>query len=217
MQNSRFYRLGQLIYPLRWFIILLWVIIVLACIPFMPNIITPFKTTGFIDEHSQSAKAQAYVNQKLGYNDYNKFLIIYNSPTLLATNPVYINKIKKSLSHLKSFSVKHDIILPENNKKQISKDGHTAYVVVIVKSMEPIDDKLLAQFKSSIKTPSHMTMQLGGEPIFEEDVNKQTETDLYNVDFIATPVAIITLIFVFKTLVAAVLPILLGGGCALII
>ena len=217
MQKNNFYKLGKLIYPLRWFIIGFWVVLVLACIPFLPNIITPFQTTGFTDEHSESARAQQYLNKQLGYNNDNQLIVMYSSPTLLATSPLYINKIKKSLSGLEDFPVKHDIILPENNKAQMSKDKHTAYAVVIIKSVKPIDDKLLTQFKSSIKTPSHMTMQLGGAPIFEEAVNKQTEIDLYKADFVATPVAIITLIFVFKSLVAAVLPIVLGGGCALMI
>lgn len=62
-----------------------------------------------------------------------------------------------------------------------------------------------------------MTMQIGGEPLFVQNVNKQTQTDLYKADFIATPVAIVTLIVVFGSVVAATLPIILGGGCALII
>ena len=217
MQHNKFYALGKSIYPLRWFIIGLWMMIVLACVPFLPHIITPFKTTGFTDEHSVSSKAADYLSKKLGYDSNNKFLIIYTSKTLLATDPAFVDNIKKSLSELKNFPIKHEIIFPDNNKKQISKHKHTAYVVVIIQSIQPINDKLLAQFLSSIKTPQHMTIQLGGEPIFVENVNKQTQTDLYRADFIATPVAIITLIFIFGSIVAAILPIVLGGGCALII
>ena len=217
MQHNTFYALGQTVYSLRWFIIALWVLVVLACVPFIPHIISPFKTTGFIDENSQSASAEHYLNMKLGYHSNNKFLIIYTSKTLSATNSLYITKIKQSLSGLKNFPIKHEVIFPKTNKKQISKDKHISYVVVILKSIEPINDKLLAQFKSLIKTPRNMTMELGGEPIFVENVNKQTQIDLYKADFIATPVAILTLIFIFGSLIAAVLPILLGGGCALMI
>ncbi len=217
MQNNKFYSFGKLIYPLRWFIIGAWLAIILACIPFLPHIITPFKTTGFIDEHSDSARTEHYLNSNLGYNNENKFLIIYHSKTLLATNPLYIKKIKKSLAKLKHFPIQHEIILPDSNRKQISKDKHTAYVAVMLKGKEPINDNLLRQFKASIKTPVHMTMQLGGEPIFVEDVNQQTEKDLSKADIIAAPLAIITLVLVFGSMVAAILPIILGGGCALII
>lgn len=217
MKNNKFYQMGKLIYPLRWYIISLWVLLILVCVPFAPNIIGCFKTTGFIDEKSDSAIAQQFLDKKLGYNKDNKFIIIYTSPTLHASNSLYLDKIKKSLSGLKNFPIKHEIFLPDNNKKQISKDEHSAYVVIIVKSSEPLEKEVLAKFKALIKTPSHMTMQLGGQPLFQENLNKQTQLDLFKADFIATPVAIITLILIFGTLVAATVPIILGGGCALFI
>jgi len=216
MQTSVFYKLGKFIYRLRWPIIGLWVLILLACVPFIPNIITPFKTTGFIDENSPSAKAQRYLNEQLHYDNMNKFIIMYHSPKLLATDPLFISRIKKSLSKLEDFPIKHEIILPDD-KHQISKNKHRAYAVVILKTDKLISDKQLQQFKESIKTPPHMTVEIAGEPIFVESVTKQTQTDLYKADFIATPVALITLILVFGSIVAATLPIILGGGCALII
>ena len=216
MQNTKFYQLGKFIYCFRWPIIGLWLLIILSCIPFLPNLIAPFKTTGFIDEHSPSAGAENHLNKELRYNSNNKFVIIYHSPKLLATSSTFLNKIKNSLTDLEDFPIKHEILFPDN-KNQISKDKHTAYVVVIIKTNKTITDKLLAQFKEAIKTPSHMTVQIGGEPLFIESVNEQTQRDLYKADFIATPMAIITLLFVFGSVIAALLPIVLGGGCALII
>lgn len=216
MQKTKFYQLGKFIYRFRWPIIGIWLVLVLACIPFLPNLIAPFKTTGFIDENSPSAYAEQHLNKELGYNSKNKFLVIYHSSTLVATDSIYLKKIKKSLTDLEDFPIKHEIILPDS-KHQISKDKHTAYVVIIIQTNKPISDKLLTQFKASIKTPSKMTVQIGGEPIFIESVNKQTQIDLYKADLIATPFAIITLLFVFGSLISALLPIVLGGGCALII
>ncbi len=217
MQKTTFYKLGELIYPLRWYIIVMWVLLIVACIPFLPNIIAPFKTTGFVDEQSKSAISKQYLNQKLKFNSDNNILIIYSSKTLLATNPLFNKKIKQSLSRLDQFPIKHDIIFPEHNKKQISKDRHTAYAVLILKTNDPITDKVLVDLKSLIRIPSSMNVLLGGEPIFIENVNKQTELDLYKADFIGTPVAIITLVIVFGSIIAGVLPIILGGGSALMI
>lgn len=217
MHKTIFYKLGHLIYPLRWFIMALWVIIILSCTPLLSHITKPFKTTGFMDEHSQSAEAEAYLNKKLGYCNDNKFLIIYHSKTLVATDSLYIKKIKQSLENLKDFPIKHEIFLPDSNKKQISKDKHTAYVAIIIKSKKAINDELLNKFRSSIKTPTNMTTLVGGQPIFVEDLNKQTEKDLFKADFIATPVAIVTLLLVFGSVIAALIPIILGGGCAIMI
>ena len=217
MHDTKFYRLGQLICRSRWIIIGLWLVIILACIPFLIGTLAPFSTTGFIDEHSNSAQAQRHLNKTLGYDNHNQIIIIYNSKKLLATGSAFQNKIKESVRHFKSIPVNYELILPANNKKMMSKDKHTAYAVVIVKKKQPIDNTVVDQFKSALKTPADMTVELGGEAIFIEDINNQTQEDLYKADFIATPVSIIVLILVFGSLVAALLPVLLGGGCALII
>ncbi|MFV0821571.1 MMPL family transporter [Tatlockia micdadei] len=217
MEVSAFYRLGKLIYHFRWPIIGLWILLSVTCLPFMTHITEPFKITGFFSEKSKSEQVKRYLNKELNYNNYNKLFIIYTSKNLLATSVNYTNKVKKSLSGIKNFPLKTIIIYPNENKKQISKDKHTSYVVVIIKSQNQVSDKLLNDLKSLIKTPKNMTIQIGGEPIFIDDVNKQTQTDLYKADFIATPISLITLILVFGTLISALLPIILGGGSALVI
>jgi RND superfamily putative drug exporter len=176
----------------------------------------PFKTTGFVDEHSKSALATKYLDKKFGYDGSNKFIIMYHSAELKTSDPEFLEKIKKSLSGLGDLSIKHEILLPYK-KQQVSKDKRTAYAVVILKTPTLISDEQLIEFKQAIKKPSNMSMQIGGEPQFVENVTNQTQIDLYKADFIATPVAIITLIFVFGSVTAAILPIILGGGCAVII
>lgn len=216
MINKAFYKLGHLIYHWRWFTIVLWFIILLAFVPFIPNVITPFKTTGFIDDNALSTQASHNLDKALGYNSYNKIIIMYSSHSLSASSSAFEHKIKQSLSDLDKFPIPIEIIYPSHNSKQISKDKHTAFAVIIVKSLQPINDKQLEELTSLIKKPSHMKMQLGGESIFTTNVNKQTEKDLYRADFIASPVALVTMILVFGSIVAALLPILLGGGCAFI-
>jgi len=215
MEQDIFYRLGQLLYKLRWFVIFIWVVLLLSCIPILPKIMDPFKAIGFFDPNSESAKADKLLNEKLGYS-YNRFLALYQSPDWKATDSRFNDEIKKSLSGLKDFPVEHQIIYPDSNKKQISKDKHTAYAVILFKSNEEIDDKSLDAFKQNIDDPKHVTMLLGGEPIFLQDTKTQTQTDLFKAEYIATPVAIITMLIVFGSVVAASLPIILGGLCAIL-
>ncbi len=216
MQSKRFYRLGQFIYQFRTSAIIVWSVAILICLPFLNDIINPFQATGFVANHSQSDLANEFMNQKLGYG-HNQFLILYHSEDLLATEPVYQHKIKYSLSGLKNFPVKHEIVLPENNSKQISKDKHTAYAVVLLKTDKILSRTLTKEFQNLIKQPKDMIVQLGGEPIFVARINEQTQHDLFKADFIAVPVTIIALLVIFGTVVAAMLPLCLGGGCAVLI
>lgn len=216
MQSRLFYRFGNLLYRLRFLIIGFWALLIAAGLPFLPKLMTPFQSTGFVALGSASDKADQYIDKHIGYND-NRFIILYQSNTLKADRSTFKRKVKKSLENLKQFPMKHEIIYPWSNPNQISKDKHTAYAVVLFKENTPMNDKQFKAFKSLIKKPSRMSMHIGGEPAFIATINEQTQQDLFKADIIAAPVSIIILILVFGTLVAALVPIALGGGCAIII
>ncbi len=216
MTDTPFFKLGRFVYRHRVLMLCLWGILVLSALPILPQLMTPFQTTGFVDEQSESARTDRYLDKKLGVRN-NRLIVMYHSSRLSATHALYTQKIEKSLAALKHFPIKHDIFLPSMNKKQISSDQHTAYAVIVFDSQTMMTPDQLAQFKKAIKTPRHMTVRIGGEPIFIDSVNQQTETDLSRADIIAAPMAILILILIFGSLVAALIPVMLGGGCALII
>jgi RND superfamily putative drug exporter len=216
MRNELFYRFGTLVYNLRWLIICLWVTLAIICIPIVPHVVTVFKSTGFIADHSRSAQADEFINQQFGFGN-NKFIITYSSHELSASNPLFMKKIRQSLSGLKSLHTLHYIVYPDHNKKQISKDNHTAYAVIFLKNRGSISAASLTKFKSLIKTPAEMTMNIGGEPIFVDNINKQTQLDLFRADYIAAPVTVIMMLIIFESIVAAIVPVLIGAGCAIMI
>lgn len=210
MLEGIFYQFGKIIYHLRWVILIAWLLILLACLPFIPNFMSPFKNTGFKDPNSESAKTESYINHQLNYNS-NRFVILYKSDTLLTDNPKFQNEIKTSLNKLKDFSVKNKIIYPDKDNKQNSKDKHSAYAVVLFNSNINVDNEFLQKFKSYIVKPENLTYKIGGEPIFLEETRQQTQSDLFKAEYIATPVALITMLIVFGSVVSASIPIFLGA------
>lgn len=216
MRTGRFFKLGKLIYKLRWGVVILYFALLAVCIPFVPHVMSEFTTTGFSDQNSQSAKTDQFVDAKLGYR-HNQFIILYHSDHSFTQDPQFSEEIKNSLSRLEDFPIKHEIIYPDNNKHQVSKDKHTAFAVVLFKDEKDISENTLNYFKSYIKKPKHLTMKIGGEPIFLSDTKLQTQADLIKAELIASPVAVITLLVVFGTVAAAFLPMVLDGICALFI
>jgi RND superfamily putative drug exporter len=217
MQDSCFFRLGEQLHRFRWLVIVSTIVALLMCLPFLSQIMTPFQSTGFIDDSSESARAERYLDQQFKIDHNNQFIILYHSSRLLATSDVFQRELKKSLSGLKHFEFDYDVVFPDTNPQQISKDKHTAYVVLRFHHHKPLDHEQLITFQKLIKKPKHMSMHLGGEAIFTEGVNQQTQTDLYKADMIAAPVSIIVLLLVFGSFAAALVPMCLGGVCALMI
>lgn len=216
MHGDLFYSFGRLIYKYKWLTIFVWLAIFVACIPFAPKLFEPFNAIGFSDPNSPSAIANTTLHDKLGFS-YNQFIVMYHSDNLLATDPKFIKAIKDSLEDVKNIPDKHQIIYPDVTNHQISEDKHTAYAAILFENNQEADPKLLSEFKAAVKKPTLLNMKIGGEPIFLDDTKTQTQLDLYKAEYVATPVALITMLLVFGSVVAAIIPILLGGICALII
>ena len=98
--DSTFFKLGHKIFRFRKAIIFFWGILFSACIPFIALTDSPFKDTGFIAEGSISDRTEQFLNKKLGYA-HNEFMILYHSKHLIASDPLYLKQIKKSLEGLK--------------------------------------------------------------------------------------------------------------------
>ncbi|HEX2549620.1 MAG TPA: MMPL family transporter [Gammaproteobacteria bacterium] len=216
MHVDLFYRLGKGIHRYRWFVISLFLLMIISCLPFTPKITNPFKDIGFVDQSSESERANKTLNKKFGYS-YNQFIVMYHSDELKATDPEFIRQIKKSLADFKNFHIKNQVIYPDKNNKQISDDKHTAYAVILFEGDQESSQQLLKDFKLTLNEPVDLEMRIGGEPVFLDDTRTQTQTDLFKSEYIATPVAIITMLVVFGTVVAASIPIVLGAICAFLI
>lgn len=216
MDASVFYNLGKITYRFKLEIIIFWIICLLICIPHLTDIMSPFTSTGFIATNSRSDKADKYLAKNLNESN-NQFIIIYHSKDLPANSNKFQEKVDASLKKLKDFPIEHEIILPRNNPKQISKDNHTAYVAIIFKTNKTLTKDIINKFQNSISKPKNMSMYLGGEPIFVQNINEQTQKDLFKSDMIAAPISIIALLIIFKSVVAAMIPIYLGASCALLI
>ena len=215
-ENSLFFLLGKKIHRYRVLVLIIWLLMIIGCVPFLSNMMAPFQTSGFVDTTSESAKADEYIKKE--FQSTNEVLMIsYHSNYLEATDRKFINKIKRSVKPLDDYPISHTIYLPTKGNHQISKDQHTAIVVVKFDVKTPLTQEQLNDIEQRIKKPKNMTRLFGGESVFFSEVNKQTQQDLFDADLVATPASIVMLIIIFGSLVAAFLPILLGGGCALLI
>ncbi len=214
MPNSKndFFKFGHYIYQFRKAIVVFWVLLFITCLPLLSTIIAPFQDTGFVADGSVSDKTEQFLSKKLGFG-HNQFIVLYHSKHLIATDPEYLSQIKHSLSGLKDLDIKSDIIYPQ--EQQISADKHTAYAVIYLKTSDTLSTETLHRFVASIKQPKSLTMHLGGDAIFVEKINQQTPEDLYRGDLFAIPVSIITLLFIFGSVSATLVPMGIGACCAL--
>ncbi len=87
--------------------------------------------------------------------------------------------------------------------RQVSTDGHTAYDIVFLDL--PADDSpdALPILRARLRSPPGLTVELAGGPAFYGDVQTVSEADLRRSELISLPLAALTLLLVFGSMVAA--------------
>jgi uncharacterized membrane protein YdfJ with MMPL/SSD domain len=92
----------------------------------------------------------------------------------------------------------------------VSRDGDSTYVAV---SLVPTGDKEVQDAGSEIadQLSAHPGVVVGGYAVAQEQVNKQVEEDLRMAELLAFPLLFLLSLLFFRSLVASVLPLMIGG------
>jgi uncharacterized membrane protein YdfJ with MMPL/SSD domain len=92
----------------------------------------------------------------------------------------------------------------------VSRDGTSTYLAV---ALRPTDDKARQDAAQRIadRLDGMSNVSLGGPAVAQEQVNKQVEADLRHAELLAFPLLFLLSLLFFRSLVAALLPPLIGG------
>nr|BBH91162.1 putative conserved membrane protein, MmpL family [Thermosporothrix sp. COM3] len=209
--------LGRISIRYRWLIVALWGVAVLAALPFAPFASQVLHSGGFTSPDAESQQAINLLIDKLKLKD-TAVQIIYESKQkdLSVDDPRFPAEVEQSLSRLRNWSEVAGIATFVENPRQVSKDRHAAYVTVQLNASGDEAPKLLPELARRVQAVPDLEYHIGGSPVFYEDIQLVSENDLRRAELLAFPFAIVALLLVFHSVVAAVLPAIVGG-CAVVI
>ncbi|HLI71682.1 MAG TPA: MMPL family transporter [Ktedonobacteraceae bacterium] len=205
-----FYRLGKIAARYRWLIVGVWMVAVVVALPFAPRASGVLQSGGFISPDAESERAISLLTQKLGLQS-NIVQVIFTSRTYTADDPQFVQESQQALAGLRSWSEVASITSFTDNPRQISLDRHAAYVDIALKADSDSSPQLLPELEKRLSKVPDLQESVGGSPVFYADIQTVSENDLRRAEVLAFPFAIIALLLVFRSLVAAVLPALVGG------
>lgn len=92
----------------------------------------------------------------------------------------------------------------------VAKDGDSTYFAV---SLKPTGDKQVQDAGAEIadELSAHPGVLVGGFAVAQEQINKQVEKDLKMAELLAFPLLFLLSLLFFRSLVASVLPLMIGG------
>jgi RND superfamily putative drug exporter len=205
-----FAALGRQAFSWRWQIVIAWLVLFALALPILPTVEHPLKVGGFSTDHSEAAQARRVLESKLGATP-SQMVVIFTSPTLTAHDPEFLGQVSAALEHIPAVPHVVDLVYPQQDEHLISKDGTTAYALVGLDLSSEEAQRDVDQFKAGLAEQPDLDVTVAGGPAFYADIETVSQRDLRRAELIAFPFALVALLIVFGTVVAASIPLIVGG------
>jgi putative drug exporter of the RND superfamily len=210
-----FDRLGRFVVRRAWWIVGAWLALLIIAIPIAPQVPDRLSAGGFILEDLESARAKAMLESELGAPP-SALVIVLSSTTLEAGTPSFETAAAAAIRDIATaphvVRVVSHLIAP----RQVSADRHTVYDVVFLDLPADASPEALPILRERLHDVPDLEVELAGGPAFYGDVQTVSEADLQRSEIISLPLAALALIVVFGSVVAAGVPLVVGGAAVIV-
>jgi RND superfamily putative drug exporter len=210
-----FDRLGRFVVRRARLVVVAWAVLLALAVPLAPQIPDALRAGGFIRDDLESARAKALLEEELGTPP-SALVVAFHSDDLTAGSAAFESAAAAAMADIPTAPHVVRVISHVLQPRQVSADGHTAYDVVLLDL--PADDSpdALPILRERLRPAPGLTVELAGGPAFYGDVQTVSERDLQRSEIISLPLAALALLIVFGSLVAAGVPLVVGGASVLV-
>ncbi|MBA2944088.1 MMPL family transporter [Paenibacillus sp. CGMCC 1.16610] len=205
--KGKFWRWGYAMHRYRWLVLTLCVLLFLSFALFAQKTPGILKDNGFTPKGSESDLGLIQLRDELGV-PLTTINLVYTGDGLDMTKQEQQMAIMDSLSELKKLPYVENVnfvAAPRN-------EGHLNVQAVNV-SLDLDTDPALEKYpelKERVQPPAGMKVYVTGGPAILHDMQEASKHDIAKSEAIGLPIALIVLLIVFGTLVAALLPMIVG-------
>ncbi|MFF3024407.1 MMPL family transporter [Gottfriedia sp. NPDC057948] len=206
-KKGLFWHWGIKMYKLRWAIAIFWILLFILSIFFAQQLPDRLKDSGLNPKGSESDIGVSLMRKELG-SPPSMLNIVYTSRDLDLTSEQAKKDILQSLEKLKKQKYVKNIQI--NKTPRLVEDNGIQSVVVELKLNNQKALKDFPEMKKLIEKPKGMDTYVDGELATIYEVQHATKHDMAYSEKIGLPIALIVLLFIFGTVWAAILPLLIG-------
>jgi RND superfamily putative drug exporter len=212
---TAFDRLGRFVVRRAWWVVGTWAFLLLLALPFAPQVPGRLSAGGFILDDLESARAKSLLESELGVPP-SALVVVFSSPTLEAGTRAFELAAASAIGDVSTAPHVVRVISHLVSPRQISTDRHTAYDIVFLDLAPDDSPKALPILRQRLHDAPGLEVELAGGPAFYGDVQTVSESDLRRSELISLPLAALALLFVFGSLVAAGVPLVVGGAAVIV-
>ena len=175
-----------------------------------------FTDGGFVSSEAESVADSEAIGERFGSTGADA-VVLYESEELTADDPEFAAAVIDSLDGLAAIDVVESVTsyygteLPDF----VSRDGHAVFAAVDlrgsgIEELLDVYESFEAQARE-LPVGGGLELSIGGGVAVAHDINAQVQEDLQLAELISLPLLLVIMIIVFGALVAASLPLLIGG------
>jgi RND superfamily putative drug exporter len=208
-----FSRWGALVYRLRRPIALMTVVLAVASLLLASRVTDALVSGGWSDPHSESAAVSTRLADEFGAGRGSIVALYHGDSATDARSAAFQQMITTSLARLAADPISDGVIgfAETHDARFVSTDGHAAYAVVRLTITDEQSANQMPKIRGLIDEPTGATLKLAGVGPFTQDQAHQSEKELFQAETISGPFALLILLAVFASVVAAGLPLLVAG------
>ena len=210
-----FERLGRFVARRARLVIGAWAVLLLLSLPLAPQVPGALSAGGFILDDLESARAKALLEDELGAPP-SALVVVFSSPTLEAGTPAFELAVAEAMRDVPDAPHVAQVVSHLLQPRQISADRHTAYDIVFLDLPPDDSPDALPILRERLREAPGLDVELAGGPAFYGDVQEVSERDLQRSELISLPLAAVALLLVFGAVVAAGVPLVVGGAAVLV-
>jgi RND superfamily putative drug exporter len=191
-----------------------WALVAIVGLLLMPRFEASLTGPPLDVDGSESARAQALIDERFDRPSTEQDLIVFESATLTVDDPAFGSVIQNAIDNVARLPLVVAVIGPSDPRaeSQISAGGHVAAAVVLLSGSNEERQRLVPELTTAATVAATEDVQVyvtGRSPLITELVVQERD-DLARAERLGLPAALLVLLITSRTLVAAGLPILLA-------
>ena len=211
-----FARLGSFMYRFRWYVLGAWLVILGVCGAFAPKAVDVLQSGGIEAPGSDSSVASGLLAGEFNVSALNNVAIVLHSDTQTIDDDEFEQQVVDAGKRVRGVEgvtrvvTYYGTLLPT----LVSEDEHTTIVFASLKGDEGEAQTYVEGVREALEETS-LEHYVTGAAAVNHDFQETSEKDLKRAEVLTAGLVLLLLLFTFRTVVAAVVPLLLGAAAVI--